>query len=243
MLSFPGVQGATFLWFQGVSVSDEVKTNPLAEGTVVDHFTIVRRIGGGGFSVVYLAEDNKSGHPVAIKEYLPYRLALRAEDGVTVQLREEGDRLSERFAHGRRLFFQEASFLATIKHPNVINVTGFFRAHNTVYMVMEYAEGISLQTYIKNANGSLSEEFIYQVFLPLLDGLRAVHEKGMIHLDIKPSNIYLRNDMSPVLLDFGAVHPMFQTRQYQPGQVVTVGFTPYEQSVKGGYVGPWSDLY
>ncbi|MBF0470702.1 MAG: serine/threonine protein kinase [Gammaproteobacteria bacterium] len=224
-------------------MSNTEQTVPLQEGVQLDHFTIIRRIGGGGFSVVYLATDNNSGEEVAIKEYLPYRLAYRDSDGVTICVREEGEKVQERFSHGRRLFFQEASFLATLKHPNVVNVTGFFRANQTVYMVMKYSVGVSLHSYIRKEKGGLSEALIYKVFLPLLGGLAMVHDKGMIHLDIKPANIYLNHDFNPVLLDFGAVHPMFQTRQYQPGQVVTVGFTPYEQSKIGGYVGPWSDLY
>jgi serine/threonine protein kinase len=62
-------------------------------------------------------------------------------------------------------------------------------------------------------------------------------------MDIKPGNIHLRPGGSPVLLDFGAVHEMQQSRRYQPGQVLTLGFSPVEQSMSGGYVGPWTDIY
>jgi serine/threonine protein kinase len=81
------------------------------------------------------------------------------------------------------------------------------------------------------------------VFIPLLDGLKLIHAKGLLHLDIKPGNIYLRPGGNPLLLDFGAVHEMQQSRQFQPGQVLTPGFCPPEQSRSGGYVGPWSDIY
>jgi serine/threonine protein kinase len=100
-----------------------------------------------------------------------------------------------------------------------------------------------MQAYIKKHKGNLSEPFIKAVFLPLLDGLQMIHSKGLLHLDIKPSNIHLRSGANPLLLDFGAVHEMMQTRQFQPNQVITPGFSPIEQLDPGGYVGPWTDIY
>jgi serine/threonine protein kinase len=217
--------------------------NPgLREGTIVYGYTITRTIGGGGFSIVYLAKDMANGEQVAIKEYMPRKLAFRSDDGVSVLTQNEAES-GENFALGRRMFYQEASTLATVKHPNIVNVINFFSAHGTVYMVMTYEKGISLQDYIKRHGGGLSEKFIRTVFPPLLDGLNLLHEMGLLHLDIKPGNIFLRPGGNPLLLDFGAVHQMQNSRKYQPTQVITPGFTPYEQLSIGGYVGPWSDLY
>jgi serine/threonine protein kinase len=153
------------------------------------------------------------------------------------------EKAAEQFAHGRRMFFQEANTLAGLKHPNIVNVINFFRANSTIYIVMEYQKGVNLQEYIKRHKGGLSETLLYHVFLPLLDGLKQIHSKGLLHLDIKPGNIHLRAGGNPLLLDFGAVHEMQQSRQYQPGQVLTLGFCPTEQSMTGGYVGPWTDIY
>ncbi len=213
----------------------------LADGTVLDHYVIDRKIGGGGFSIVYLAHhrDNPEAQ-VIIKEYMPRKLAYRAEDG-SVHTHDEAQ--SDQFTHGRRLFFQEASTLATLKHPNIVNVLSFFRANGTVYMVMAYEKGINLQEYIKRHNAGLSEKLIRTVFEPLLDGLKTIHDNGLLHLDIKPGNIYLRAKGNPLLLDFGAVHEIQQSRRKQPGQVLTLGFSPVEQSTPGGYVGPWTDIY
>ncbi len=213
----------------------------LTPGTRLDRYTIERRIGGGGFSIVYLAHEDSARSPVAIKEYMPRRLACRDTDGHTVNPRDGAD--PEQFKHGRRLFFQEAGTLAGIEHPNIVHVTSFFRANGTVYMVMDYERGISLEGYIKRHRGSLSEQFIRTVFPPLLDGLKLLHSSGLLHLDIKPANIYLRSGGNPVLLDFGAVHHMQKSRQYQPAQVITRGYAPIEQQKSGGYVGPWSDIY
>ncbi len=218
----------------------DIPSIALPPGTRLDEFTLEHILGGGGFSVVYLATSEKDKEPVVIKEYLPSSLATRDENNSVVPLTEQHN---ERFAHGRRLFFQEASTLTTLKHPNIVNVINFFRANDTVYMVMEYEEGVNLQAYIKKHKGNLSEPFVKAVFLPLLDGLQMIHSKGLLHLDIKPSNIHLRSGANPLLLDFGAVHEMMQTRQFQPNQVITPGFSPIEQLDPGGYVGPWTDIY
>lgn len=208
--------------------------------TRVDNYTIIRMLGGGGFSLVYLAEDNRTGEQVVLKEYMPSKLAKRTSDMSITSIDEDS---SDRFAHGRRLFFQEANTLAGLKHPNIVNVINFFRANGTVYMVMDYEDGVNLQQYIKRHKGNLSETFLTTVFLPLLEGLKTIHQNGLLHLDIKPGNIYLRQGGNPLLLDFGAAHEMMQTRQFQPNQVITPGFSPIEQLDPGGYVGPWTDIY
>jgi serine/threonine protein kinase len=212
----------------------------LATGTKLDNYTILRTLGGGGFSIVYLATSNDTGTEVVIKEYMPSKLAARDDSQQVVALK---DSYVERFAHGRRLFFQEAGTLTTLKHPNIVNVINFFRANGTVYMVMDYEEGVNLQSYIQKYKGKLTEAFIYAVFIPLLEGLAEIHRNGLLHLDIKPGNIHLRHGANPLLLDFGAVHEMMHTRQFQPNQVVTPGYSPIEQLDPGGYVGPWTDIY
>ncbi len=215
------------------------QTHELPIGSQLDGYTIESVIGGGGFSVVYKARD-KDGYKVIIKEYMPSKLAVRNEDLEVVACDENH---VERFAHGRRLFFQEASTLTGLKHPNIVNVINFFRANGTVYMVMVYEEGHNLQSYIQRHKGKLSETFIMTIFPALLNGLQQIHSHGLLHLDVKPGNIHLRSGANPLLLDFGAVHEMMHTRQFQPNQVVTPGFSPIEQLDPGGYVGPWTDIY
>ncbi len=208
--------------------------------TIVDNYTITRTLGGGGFSIVYLAKDNTYNKEVVIKEYMPTKLATRTGD---LHISALNSNCGDKFGHGQRLFFQEANTLSNLKHPNIVNVISFFRANGTVYMVMEYEEGINLQSYIKRHNGNMSEQFLMAVFIPLLGGLKTIHQNGLLHLDVKPSNIHLRDNARPLLLDFGAAHEMMQTRQFQANQVVTPGFSPIEQLDPGGYVGPWTDIY
>ena len=212
----------------------------LPEGTVVDGYTIEKRLGGGGFSIVYKARVNSDGSNVVIKEYMPTTIADRDESFRVIP--KDADQ-EERLSRGRRLFFQEASTLTTLKHPNIVNVLNFFRANGTVYMVMDYEYGVNLQAYIKKYNGNLTERFIITVFVPLLQGLKIIHSHGLLHLDIKPGNVHIRRGGNPLLLDFGAAHEMMHTRQFQSNQVVTPGFSPIEQLDPAGYIGPWTDIY
>ncbi|MDT8386645.1 MAG: serine/threonine-protein kinase [Thiogranum sp.] len=216
------------------------KLDSLKPGTRVDGYELEKPLGGGGFSVVYVARQLDTGERVIIKEYIPNRLARRDRSG---QVQARSEKTESRFSRGRKLFFQEASTLATLKHSNIVDVFNFFQANGTVYMVMKYQDGENLQHYLANRRGGLSERFLRTVFPSLLDGLELIHSRDLLHLDIKPGNIHIQRGGQPLLLDFGAVHGFPQSRQEQPGQVISPGFSPIEQYDNRGYVGPWTDLY
>jgi serine/threonine protein kinase len=216
------------------------KPDSLKPGTQLDGYLLEKTLGGGGFSVVYRAQQVNNGRRVVIKEYIPGKLAKRGRDGHVCARSKETE---DRFNRGRKLFFQEASTLATLKHTNIVDVVNFFQENGTVYMVMEYQRGENLQHYLQRRRGGLSEIFLRTVFPPLLHGLELIHSNDLLHLDIKPSNIHIQLGGQPLLLDFGAVHGFPQSRQEQPGQVISPGFSPIEQYDSSGYVGPWTDLY
>jgi serine/threonine protein kinase len=216
------------------------REHSLSPGTVLENFQIEKALGGGGFSIVYLARELGTGLKVVIKEYLPSRLARRNADHSITALSPEK---FNAFKKGRMMFFQEACTLATLRHENIVNVRNFFRMHNTVYLVMYYEEGQNLQQYILKHKGQLSERFLLTVFPPLLDALQMIHQDGYLHLDIKPGNIHLRPGGRPLLLDFGAVHQRQHSRQDQIGNVTSMGYSPIEQYNRKGYMGPWTDIY
>src|SRR6266850_5952747 len=171
---------------------------PLPEGSQLENYKILRVIASGGFSIVYLAHDENEV-PVVIKEYLPSTLALRTGSLKAPTISAEGH---AKFASGMKLFFEEGRALAGLSHPNVVRVLNFFRANDTAYLVMRYERGRTLHDHIGRRRGALKEAWIRATFAQLLNGLREVHSNKLLHLDIKPSNVYLRTDGTPVLLDF-----------------------------------------
>ena len=212
---------------------------PLAEGTVLQKYRILRLLAAGGFSFVYLAHDENQA-PVAIKEYLPATLALRVNGSAQPQLSEHE---LARFRVGMKCFFEEAGAIAHLEHPNVVRVLDFFRANDTVYLVMRYERGRSLAEYIKGRRGAPEEIWVRNTFAQLLDGLREVHTHKLLHLDIKPANVYLREDGTPLLIDFGAARQVLSAEGMKLPPTYTPGFAAPEMHARRELLGPWSDIY
>ncbi|MCB6183298.1 serine/threonine protein kinase [Leeia sp. TBRC 13508] len=213
---------------------------PLPRGYQLQNYTIVKPLSSGGFSIVYLAHD-ENDQPVAIKEYMPSSLVLRV-DGEIVN--PENPEYLPTFRYGLKCFFEEGKALAGINHPNVVRVINFFRANETVYMVMSYERGRTLQREIQlRQNETMKESMIRLVFGQLLNGLREVHLHKLLHLDIKPANIYIRQDGTPLLLDFGSARQTFTQNNPRLSPMFTPGFAPPEQYRDRDNLGPWSDIY
>jgi serine/threonine protein kinase len=210
----------------------------LPTGYQLQDYEIRKVLSSGGFSFVYLARD-KDKTTVAIKEYLPTSIALRTESA-TVQPNADDVVL---FRRGLKCFFDEGLSLAKIDHKNIVRVLNFFRANETVYMVMQYERGKSLQEYILGQQEIVSEQFIRRVFSELSNGLREVHTHKLLHLDIKPANIYIRLDGSPVLLDFGSARQALSENLAKFSPSYTPGFASPEQYYDRKLLGPWSDIY
>jgi len=212
---------------------------PLPDGYQLQNYRIASVLSSGGFSIVYLAYD-ENDQPVAIKEYLPSQLALRHEGDALPSISEEN---LATFRYGMKCFFEEGRSLARLSHPNVVRVLNFFRANETVYLVMRYERGRTLQEHILARRGAIKESFIRHMFTLLLNGLREVHSNKLLHLDIKPANIYVRNDGTPVLIDFGAARQTLVDEGPRLNPMYTPGFAPPEQYKNRELLGPWSDCY
>ncbi len=207
-------------------------------------YKVVRKLSAGGFGVVYLALDAE-GQQVAIKEYLPSSLATRAPGELLPQVAP--DKLSL-YRLGLKSFFEEGRALALISHPSVVSVLNFFRENETVYMVMNYLEGATLQDFIitareqKNAK-VFRESTIRSLFDEILRGLRIVHQHKMLHLDIKPANIFITDDDRAVMIDFGAAREVLNKEGNFIRPMYTPGFAPPELYRRGTAMGPWTDIY
>lgn len=222
----------------------KVKPSPLLPDTVIGGYRIVRRLSAGGFGVVYLAVD-QNGQQVAIKEYLPSSLATRATGELAPQVPPEKLSL---YRLGLKSFFEEGRSLAQISHASVVSVLNFFRENETVYMVMNYLDGATLQDFIVTARELkkakvFRESTIRSLFDEILRGLRVVHQHKMLHLDIKPANIFVTDDDRAVMIDFGAAREVLSKEGNFIRPMYTPGFAAPEMYRRDSSMGPWTDIY
>ena len=222
----------------------KVKPSPLPPDTMIGGYRIERKLSAGGFGVVYLAVDSE-GQQFAIKEYLPSSLATRAAGELLPQVLPEKLSL---YRLGLKSFFEEGRSLAQISHGSVVSVLNFFRENETVYMVMNYLEGGTLQDFIITARDLrkpkvFRESTIRSLFDEILRGLRIVHQHKMLHLDIKPANIFITDDNRAVMIDFGAAREVLSKEGNFIRPMYTPGFAAPEMYRRDSSMGPWTDIY
>ncbi len=228
----------------------------LAPGTSIEEFEIDRELQSGGFGVTYLALDRKLGRRVALKEYLPREWGGRNADG---SVGPRSPSYEKDYQLGLMRFLEEARKLARLEEEQtrarlepvrIVRVYRVIEARGTAYMVMEYVEGRDLEETLKE-EGAWSEERVRGLLEDLLPGLTLVHRAGLTHGDIKPANVMLRSDGTPVLIDFGAARYAAAVHSHSEGSVLTRGYAPFEQyatDCKQGHQtdweqGPWTDVY
>ena len=218
---------------------DTTHLNALPLNSMLLEYRLESVLGAGGFGMTYLGWDSNLEKHVAIKEYLPGELAIRALDGSIVPVNTESE---YNYKWGLDRFVQEARTLARFSHPNIVRVNRFFEANGTSYMVMDYESGESLYQYLQRAPKP-DEAVLKSILLPILDGLAAIHQAGFLHRDIKPSNVFMRENGVPVLIDFGASRLVAANTTKQLTAIVSPGYAPLEQYSGDGNQGPWSDIY
>ncbi|MCI7726790.1 MAG: protein kinase [Clostridiales bacterium] len=204
-------------------------------------YIVGRVLGQGGFGITYLAQDYQTKGLVAIKEFFPDSMATRTEKITVCPL--SGER-GENFAYGLNSFLEEAKTMAEfIGNPNITRVDCYFEENGTGYFVMEYLDGDSFLDYIKSHGGRLGWEDTMRVALPIMDALAAMHEKGIIHRDVTPDNIYITKDGTVKLLDFGAARYSLGNVSRSLDVILKHGFAPKEQYSRRGKQGPFTDVY
>lgn len=222
----------------------------LDAGTVLqERYLIGRPLGKGGFGVTYIARDLKLRARVAVKEYMPRESSSRSRDRLTVRPSRGMDAAA--FADGLTSFLDEARHLAQLRDaPNVVDVYDVFEANGTGYMVMEYLEGVTIEGLLALRGGRsgkeaarLSPAEAVPIIVAVLDGLRATHEAGIVHGDIKAANVYV-TDKGPIyLLDFGASRRTIGVATRSVQATFSPGYAPPEQYNSDSALTERSDLY
>ncbi|MDF5738905.1 MULTISPECIES: protein kinase domain-containing protein [unclassified Nostoc] len=208
---------------------------PITVGTVLQNrYRIIQILGQGGFGRTYLAEDQRRFNELcAIKELIPTATEALA------------------WEKAQELFYREAAILYQIQHTQIPKFRERFEQDQRLFLVEDYVAGQTYRTLLveRQAVGqTFSEAEVLQLILLLLPVLEHIHSRGIIHRDISPENIILRDsDAKPVLIDFGVVKEL-ATRLRSPESAMPqttvgkLGYSPSEQMQTGG-VYPSSDLY
>ncbi len=213
----------------------------LPEGTILDTYLISGVIGSGGFGITYRAEDINLRTPVAIKEYYPADFGDRESN---MSVRPKSERHKASFEWGRASFLKEAQMLALFRHPGIVRVTRVFEANSTAYMVMDFEEGQSLESWLRGLGRAPTQAEIEKIALCVLEALEVMHAKSFLHRDIAPDNVIVRPDGTPVLIDFGAARQAVGQMSRSLTRIIKAGYSPTEQyAVEASLQGPWSDLY
>lgn len=212
-------------------------------GARVGEFEITRRIGDGGFSIVYLARDHSLDRTVALKEYMPSSLATRI--GAT-QVQPRSQRCRDTFEAGLKSFVNEAKLLAQFDHPALVKVYRFWEAHGTAYMVMPFYQGVTVKDAVRAMPEPPGEAWLMTLLAPLTEALMVIHAERCYHRDVAPDNvILLASSSKPLLLDFGAARRVIGDMTQGLTVILKAGYAPVEQyaEIPGMKQGPWTDVY
>lgn len=218
-------------------------TRCLKPGVILkEQYKIEEVIGAGGFGITYRAWDPLLQSYVAIKEYYPSGIATRSADSskVCVPVGQE----QREYHRGKIRFLKEAQDVARFQsEPNIVSIYDYLEENDTAYMVMEYLHGCTLKQYIREHGGRLDTDHILHICLSVLDTLAVVHKAGMIHRDISPENIFICEDLTVKLIDFGAAKQVYLDGEQTMSVVLKPGYAPPEQYAKKDKQGPWTDIY
>ena len=185
--------------------------NALAIGSVLKGattYTIEKQLHCGGFGMTYLAKARIMVGNIpqvamfTIKEFFMGKICSRDANG-NVQVAQENQQL---FKQAKQDFREEAEILHSLKHANIVPVNEVFEQNNTVYYVMAYLGNVSIYQYVSEQGGALSENQARKIVSALSGALSYLHNRHILHLDIKPDNVMMMGDgasAKPVLIDFG----------------------------------------
>ncbi|MDQ3874847.1 MAG: serine/threonine protein kinase, partial [Actinomycetota bacterium] len=188
-------------------------------GTELLGYRVEALLGRGGMSVVYLAEDLRLRRRVALKLLAP---ALAADEAF------------------RERFLEESQLAASLDHPNVVPIYEAGEAGEELYIAMRYVEGQDLKQLLRE--GRLAPERAVRLCSQVADALDSAHTRGLVHRDVKPSNVLLDPKEHVYLADFGLTKRVGESRLVEPGLFGTIDYVAPEQ-IRGDEVDSRADVY
>ncbi|MGH6920517.1 MAG: serine/threonine-protein kinase, partial [Geminicoccaceae bacterium] len=174
----------------------------------------VSEIGRGSTGQLYLASDVDGDERIVVK---------RAADALLLR--------------------NEADVLSALVHPGVVRLKERHDEASPPFLLLELVEGADLEAYLSRHGGTLDEITLGRLLLRLCDAVAFVHARGFLHRDLKPGNVLIRPDGSPVIVDFGAALRLEQAGADSLWSFVTDGYAAPEQYFADQREGPWTDVY
>ena len=213
----------------------------LPSGTILcdGKYTIEAKIGEGGFGITYKALQRGLSRVVCIKEYFPAGKCVRNTNQNTVCVQGTSESVFEKY---RQAFVKEAKLLATLHHPNIVEVLDVFDENNTSYMVMTFVSGKSLQQIVES-RGKLPYQETINYIAQITSAVGYIHEHHILHRDIKPDNIMITADYKAILIDFGSAREFEQDKTQVHTSMLTHGYSPTEQYTANSRKGSYTDIY
>lgn len=219
--------------------------NMLQVGTILrGTYKIESYLSSGGFGNTYLAKNIEFDETYAIKEFFVKGVCQRDGNSTTISVSNAENTNS--FEQQREKFKKEARRLRSLSNPHIVKVYDLFEENGTAYYVMDYVDGENLSARLKRTNAPLAESAVRNYLNQILDGLEAIHNEGIFHLDIKPANIMVDSHDVVKLIDFGASKQQSTVggATMSTGISYTNGYAPSEQMAQSyDKFGPWTDFY
>ena len=217
----------------------------LQVGTILHGtYKIESYLASGGFGNTYLAKNIEFDETYAIKEFFVKGVCQRDGNSTTISVSNAENTNS--FEQQREKFKKEARRLRSLSNLHIVKVYDLFEENGTAYYVMDYVDGENLSARSKRTNAPLAESEVCNYLNQILDGLEAIHNEGMFHLDIKPANIMVDSHNVVKLIDFGASKQQSTVggATMSTGISYTNGYAPSEQMAQSyDKFGPWTDFY
>jgi serine/threonine protein kinase len=215
-------------------------SDAFSPGVFLDHGTycIERVLGQGGFGITYRCRDMVLDRVVAIKEFFPHGCTRAGSSVQPARALSVAD-----YAEAKASFLDEARILARCQHVGIVTVYTIFEENNTAYIVMELLQGKSLAVLLQERGGTLSESEAVRYIEQVGRALQYVHEKQLLHRDLKPEHIIVCDDGRVMLIDFGTAARYSHGKVQGHDVLVTPGYAPLEQYAQQATRGPFTDVY